>query len=115
VNRSQWLKKYPNHCRRCEGHTDSAMPCRDCLLNYLTCPRCGNRETLHPEDATVPCTKCGWVEGADMGAPLSREQKREQARFERENADRQRDAALRRHKEAIEGLGYDVSLSRRRP
>lgn len=74
MNRTQWLRKYPKHCKSCEARTNSSYPCRGCLLDGNKCPRCMKSGTLHEYDASIPCTSCGWVETEDdiHGAPLSR-------------------------------------------
>lgn len=68
-NVREWLRKYPNHCTICEGHTDCANPC-DCLAQ-LICPRCGSVDGIDGEDAAVPCSACGWVEDSGHGCPPS--------------------------------------------
>jgi hypothetical protein len=66
---ARWVGRWPKHCRTCLARADCAWPCQDCMSNWFTCPRCGTKGGLHPEDATRPCTTCGWVEQAGMGCP----------------------------------------------
>jgi hypothetical protein len=93
MTRREWKKAWPNYCRNCEANTDSANPCQSCLGSLL-CPRCGRlcnedgEDAIDPEDASIPCRNCGWVEHAEMGCPPSQAQIREEKRIARETEKR---------------------------
>jgi hypothetical protein len=89
-----WLAKWPNACAYCHGNTDCGYPCDRCL-RQLICPRCGATDTIDAEDATIPCTGCGWLENEpDAGMPedheckcrvaVEKERQKEVARLTRE-------------------------------
>lgn len=61
------------------------------------CPRCGNGGTaLHPEDATVPCRVCGWLQDEPgAGCPPSRDMIRRAERDAADHAERMRVAEVR--------------------
>ena len=61
----RWKARWPEHCRGCLARTNGENPCLSCLYG-LKCPRCGKDAALHPEDATLPCTFCGWRDSYDM-------------------------------------------------
>lgn len=75
ISREEWLAKYPNHCKACEGAAahygvrwgeETADPC-GCAEDGR-CPRCG-KQTLD-EDGNGPCEACGWTgEGAEDVCP----------------------------------------------
>jgi hypothetical protein len=114
MTRTEWLRKYPNHCHSCEARTDSANPCQECL-GSLICPRCGRmandegEDCIHPYDAAIPCTNCGWVETEDNqhGAPLSRKDKRllREDEAAREESDRYR--RIQEARQTLKELGAE--------
>lgn len=111
VQQKEWRARWPDHCRRCEGHTGCDNPCpgtqgRLCLLD-LTCPRCGTYRALHPEDAAIPCRVCGWEDGAEKrghGCPpkhectcrVAKERKRQEVLSIRQREIERHEAELRR-------------------
>jgi hypothetical protein len=112
MNRTQWLRKYPNHCKHCEARTDSANPCQECLGGFI-CPRCGRitndegRDCIHPYDASIPCTNCGWVETEDyeFGAPLSRKERARRKREADQAEERQRFRRIEEARRTLQELG----------
>jgi hypothetical protein len=75
MNRSEYLKRYPNYCKSCEGwggfkkldRPPYLWHCNDCIKKGL-CPRCGEA-SLNP---LFKCTLCGWdPDDGDRGLPGS--------------------------------------------
>jgi hypothetical protein len=106
MTRREWLRKYPKHCKNCEARTDSANPCQKCL-GMMLCPRCTSHHTLHPYDASVPCTACGWVETEDYehGAPMSRQDKKMWERVAEEEDRRDRERRITEARQTLKELG----------
>ncbi len=79
--RAEWIAKYPDYCRRCEGagelhdpgNRDEPPSVDDCeCLASLRCPRCGSH--IEPGDFDgytifARCPSCDWGEGGAATDP----------------------------------------------